>query len=98
MRHVSPNVLAFSVANLCFWEGTKELDHRYDFWDDVKLDELDGDLSDHADETEFEDGFMWSCCEKPISSTGCVASEHEVAFVAEKKKVKKVKRSDSVVL
>ena len=83
-----------------FSEGTKELDQRYDFWDDVKLEELDGDLSDHADETEFEDGFMWSCCEKPIASAGCVASEHEVAIVREKKvkKLKKVKRTDSVVL
>ncbi|KAI5358381.1 hypothetical protein Slin15195_G108340 [Septoria linicola] len=74
--------------------GSKEIDHRYDFWTDLNL-ELDGNLSDHAEETEYEDGFMWSCCEKPLASPGCVASEHRAGTL--QKSEKKVKRSDSVV-
>lgn len=41
---------------------------------------------DDPEFTEFADGFLWSCCEKPASANGYQVSRHEPAPLKNKKR------------
>lgn len=56
--------------------GEKEADMASATWDDHEEDHF-GKIDDLADDPEFEDGFLWSCCGGKIRSEGCIVSKHE---------------------
>lgn len=45
------------------------------FWDDHD-ESIGGACMSLVDESEYEDGFVWSCCEKAIRSEGCKKGKH----------------------
>jgi len=64
-------------AEDCVWhEGEKELDDESSTWDDHD-DNCHGDRRYLEDEPDYEDGYMWSCCEEPGSAEGCKKTKHK---------------------
>ncbi|CZR59438.1 uncharacterized protein PAC_09330 [Phialocephala subalpina] len=55
--------------------GTKIPTDEDGFWDDHD-EGVGGVISTLVDESEYEEGFVWSCCEKAISEEGCKKGKH----------------------
>lgn len=56
-------------------KGTKVVTDEDGFWDDFD-EAIGGALETLVDESDYEEGFVWSCCEKPISEGGCKKGKH----------------------
>lgn len=66
--------------------GEKEVDDNSDTWADHDPD-CHGDPydSDLMNDPTFEDGYMWSCCEKYGGEEGCKQTKHKTAGQPRKK-------------
>ena len=69
--------------------GYKEVDNDGDFWADHD-DNCHGNPDDLADDSDFEDGFKWSCCGEEVSAEGCIVSRHEAKEAVGAKKSRKI--------
>ena len=76
---VPPSITGHSSIWCCAYHcciGEKEPDYDSEFWCDHDED-CHGHIDDLADEPTYEDGFVWSCCEKIGSGRPCVRSRHK---------------------
>ncbi|KAG4443386.1 hypothetical protein IFR05_001175 [Cadophora sp. M221] len=61
----------------CHWHtGEKELYYDGDFWADHD-DNCHGDPASFEDDSDFADGFMWSCCQNSGDHEGCKTTRHK---------------------
>ena len=65
-------------------------------WDDHDED-CHGPPDAHINDPGYEDGFMWSCCEKEIYEEGCIVSKHEPKDIPAPKKTKNLALTASAV-
>ena len=61
---------------MCF-AGEKEEDQDSSTWWDWP--DYMGSHQDFVDDADYEDGFLWSCCDKSGGRRGCIASRHKIA-------------------
>lgn len=64
--------------------GQKEADHDSAVWDDYNPD-VAGDMDDHVDDPDCQDGFSWNCCDGKLGSVGCKRTRHRATNPGEKK-------------
>ncbi|KUJ12173.1 uncharacterized protein LY89DRAFT_722537 [Mollisia scopiformis] len=57
--------------------GTKEPTDEDDFWCDHD-EGIGGAIMTLVNEPDYEDGFVWSCCEKAIREDGCKRGNHMI--------------------
>ncbi|RDW85422.1 hypothetical protein BP5796_03747 [Coleophoma crateriformis] len=61
----------------CVWHpGSKEPDYESDFWADHD-ENCHGIIDQLGDEPEYDEGFLWSCCEESGSVKGCMKTKHK---------------------
>jgi len=78
----------------CIWHtGKKEPYWDDDFWADHD-ENCHGDISSLEDESEFAEGFKWTCCEKLGDGEGCKSTKHLAATPAYAAALRKRKRED----
>ncbi|KAK5675881.1 hypothetical protein LTS10_011613 [Elasticomyces elasticus] len=58
--------------------GSKEVDGDSDTWADHDW-RCHGEPDAHVDDPDYADGFMWDCCEAPVSAEGCETDRHRPA-------------------
>lgn len=73
-----------SVRWLIVMIGSKEYNDEDGFWDDHDPD-CHGDPNYLMDESDYEDGYQWSCCERKGSEEGCKQTKHKTAGQPKKK-------------
>jgi len=56
--------------------GEKDIDYDNETWDDYDV-RKDGDHWDFVDNSDYEDGFMWSCCKAEMDDAGCKRRRHQ---------------------
>ncbi|USW57669.1 hypothetical protein Slin15195_G109880 [Septoria linicola] len=66
----------FSVVENHKGACEKEANDASDMWADHDED-CHGTIEDLADDPDFEDGFVWSCCDQAVRTKGCIVSKHE---------------------
>ncbi|KAG9228922.1 hypothetical protein BJ875DRAFT_362651, partial [Amylocarpus encephaloides] len=61
----------------CVWHpGDKELADDSSFWDDHDW-QCHGDPNDFVDDAAYDEGFIYSCCEKSGGAEGCKVTRHK---------------------
>ncbi|KAH6663349.1 hypothetical protein B0J14DRAFT_609262 [Halenospora varia] len=61
----------------CVWHpGHKELNDEEDFWADHDPD-CHGDPESFIDDSDFAEGFIWTCCDKAGDADGCKETKHK---------------------
>ncbi|RDW75420.1 hypothetical protein BP6252_06562 [Coleophoma cylindrospora] len=61
----------------CVWHpGSKEADYASDVWADHD-ENCHGIIDQLDDDPEYEDGFLWDCCEELGSVKGCKKTKHK---------------------
>ncbi|KAF8847921.1 hypothetical protein BDZ45DRAFT_698792 [Acephala macrosclerotiorum] len=64
---------------LCYWHtGDKEVYDDDDFWADHDED-CHGIIEDLKDDSTYDEGFRWSCCDEDGSSPGCQNTRHKAS-------------------
>jgi hypothetical protein len=59
--------------------GRKDADYDSSFWDDHD-ENCHGRFEDLVDESEFQEGFIWDCCDKLGDHEGCKSTKHKSAI------------------
>jgi hypothetical protein len=62
----------------CMCEGEKEAYHDDDFWADHDED-CHGDIDNFIDDSDYAEGFKWSCCDELGDNEGCKSTKHKAA-------------------
>jgi len=52
------------------------VDYDGDFWADHDPD-CHGEYHDFEDDSDYVEGFIWSCCDKPGDDVGCKSTKHK---------------------
>lgn len=73
------------LRSLTGMTGEKEFCDDDDFWADHD-DDCHGDpYSDLMDDSTYEDGYKWSCCDRLGGEEGCKQTKHKTAGLPRKK-------------
>ncbi|EME39594.1 hypothetical protein DOTSEDRAFT_139144 [Dothistroma septosporum NZE10] len=68
---VGSNTLGVCV----YHEGEREYDDTNDFWADHDPN-CHGEPDDLMDDSEYDEGYTWNCCQQTTAAEGCVKSRH----------------------
>jgi hypothetical protein len=64
--------------------GVKEVNYDSDFWADHDVD-CDGPYESFEDDSDFQEGFYWSCCDNVGDHEGCMITKHKTKVNAPSK-------------
>ncbi|KAK7902930.1 hypothetical protein LTR67_002576 [Exophiala xenobiotica] len=64
---------------------TKMVDDNSSVWDDFN-GHGGNRMEDHVDDPEYQDGFLWTCCDGKLGSGGCKTTRHRAGNSDEKKR------------
>lgn len=56
--------------------GAKEVNYDAELWDDHDED-CHGRMECFEDDSDYQEGFIWSCCGKSGANKGCFMSNHK---------------------
>jgi hypothetical protein len=56
--------------------GRKNVVYDAETWDDHDVD-CHGDYMDFEDDSDYAEGFSWSCCDRPGNDEGCKITKHK---------------------